>query len=539
MFLYFFRLKFKFFKFLNKISIFSSFFLNLQKIMNPQQNERTLFRFVTLRQPQKGEDKTRASITSPYEVSKKELSTYKSIGADEVKNLNPTLLEIGKKAMLQRTVLSLEEWQGMTKGATQLTEENEKTLWLEYQYQLISAADNELKDSASLLLYANYLLKNNSEKSDETTLKKTLFARFVVSKNLFEKEVEQEKEAEKEELQLSLDTHLEFDKMKASIEAMEAKEGLEKILKNTEAAEKKYIREDAKRQAAYQADYDAQIKKINEALNAKVFKTDVDMQNYIKTLKYPIFNFQQKEVVLKEWLSKESNQLIEKYAWDANSFSELKAMAEMELKSVYDIVLKSEGAGDLYMKDGGLMMKLGKNPTLSLMTFRLCPLITADGKIKFSLAIMLPSGEQVQSVSYKLLENGRSLAASTNADVIQNNNGSTGLTLFNPALSVPASNNYSIDLTIGTNVGSVYQITTKVYWESCIEGKITQTRNRPTWEVQRVGVRNIGIADYKRVVQHVCCYEPTEVAHIENVMATEMKEHTVKKNKQSRNSSRE
>jgi hypothetical protein len=296
--------------------------------MNPQQNERTLFRFVTLRQPQKGEDKTRASITSPYEVSKKELSTYKSIGADEVKNLNPTLLEIGKKAMLQRTVLSLEEWQGMTKGATQLTEENEKTLWLEYQYQLISAADNELKDSASLLLYANYLLKNNSEKSDETTLKKTLFARFVVSKNLFEKEVEQEKEAEKEELQLSLDTHLEFDKMKASIEAMEAKEGLEKILKNTEAAEKKYIREEAKRQAAYQADYDAQIKKINEALNAKVFKTDVDMQNYIKTLKYPTFNFQQKEIALKEWLSKESNQLIEKYAWDANSFSELKAMAE-------------------------------------------------------------------------------------------------------------------------------------------------------------------------------------------------------------------
>ena len=185
--------------------------------MNPQQNERTLFRFVTLRQPQKGEDKTRASITSPYEVNKKELSTYKSIGADEVKNLNPTLLEIGKKAMLQRTMLSLEEWQGMTKGATQLTEENEKTLWLEYQYQLISAADNELKDSASLLLYANYLLKNNSEKSDATTLKKTLFARFVVSKNLFEKEVEQEKEAEKEELQLSLDTHLEFDKMKASI----------------------------------------------------------------------------------------------------------------------------------------------------------------------------------------------------------------------------------------------------------------------------------------------------------------------------------
>jgi hypothetical protein len=35
--------------------------------MNPQQNERTLFRFVTLRQPQKSEDQTRASIFDIHE----------------------------------------------------------------------------------------------------------------------------------------------------------------------------------------------------------------------------------------------------------------------------------------------------------------------------------------------------------------------------------------------------------------------------------------------------------------------------------------
>lgn len=37
------------------------------------------------------------------------------------------------------------------------------------------------------------------------------------------------------------------------------------------------------------------------------------------------------------------------------------------------------------------------------------------------------------------------------------------------------------------------------------------------------GYRQLGIADYKKVVAEVCCYEPGEVAHIENVMASELR----------------
>lgn len=38
------------------------------------------------------------------------------------------------------------------------------------------------------------------------------------------------------------------------------------------------------------------------------------------------------------------------------------------------------------------------------------------------------------------------------------------------------------------------------------------------------GVRRIGVADYRKVEQSVCCYVPGEVSHIENVMAREYKE---------------
>ena len=43
---------------------------------------------------------------------------------------------------------------------------------------------------------------------------------------------------------------------------------------------------------------------------------------------------------------------------------------------------------------------------------------------------------------------------------------------------------------------------------------------------KRYGVTSLGIADFRRVEQEVCCYVPGEVSHIENVMAREFKERT-------------
>lgn len=42
------------------------------------------------------------------------------------------------------------------------------------------------------------------------------------------------------------------------------------------------------------------------------------------------------------------------------------------------------------------------------------------------------------------------------------------------------------------------------------------------------GVNRIGIADYRRVEQELCCYIPGEVSHIENIMAREYKERTTR-----------
>lgn len=42
------------------------------------------------------------------------------------------------------------------------------------------------------------------------------------------------------------------------------------------------------------------------------------------------------------------------------------------------------------------------------------------------------------------------------------------------------------------------------------------------------GVNRLGIADFRRVEQEVCCYVPGEVSHIENIMAREYKERSTR-----------
>lgn len=42
------------------------------------------------------------------------------------------------------------------------------------------------------------------------------------------------------------------------------------------------------------------------------------------------------------------------------------------------------------------------------------------------------------------------------------------------------------------------------------------------------GVQNLGVADFRRVEQEVCCYVPGEVSHIENIMAKEYKERSTR-----------
>jgi len=49
--------------------------------------------------------------------------------------------------------------------------------------------------------------------------------------------------------------------------------------------------------------------------------------------------------------------------------------------------------------------------------------------------------------------------------------------------------------------------------------------------VPTFGFRRLGITDYRKVEQEICCYVPGEVSHIENIMAREFKEKTTRRSR--------
>lgn len=73
--------------------------------------------------------------------------------------------------------------------------------------------------------------------------------------------------------------------------------------------------------------------------------------------------------------------------------------------------------------------------------------------------------------------------------------------------------------------GTEYRIAKKAYidYKECITGISIPVTNFGG-DVEHYGINRIGVADFRRVEQELCCYVAGEVSHIENILAREYKE---------------
>ncbi|GFD78210.1 hypothetical protein KUL118_10720 [Tenacibaculum sp. KUL118] len=72
-----------------------------------------------------------------------------------------------------------------------------------------------------------------------------------------------------------------------------------------------------------------------------------------------------------------------------------------------------------------------------------------------------------------------------------------------------------------------YEIANKFVGQCIVSGNVSED---PSADGKGVlyGVSQLGVADFRRVEQEVCCYVPGEVSHIENIMAREYKERSTR-----------
>ncbi len=92
------------------------------------------------------------------------------------------------------------------------------------------------------------------------------------------------------------------------------------------------------------------------------------------------------------------------------------------------------------------------------------------------------------------------------------------------ALNLPPCTKFIFNATFTLDNGKQIKIykkgTTSVFFYSGSAIAINPNNNA----VEHYGVNRIGVADYRRVEQELCCYIPGEVSHIENILAREYKE---------------
>lgn len=158
------------------------------------------------------------------------------------------------------------------------------------------------------------------------------------------------------------------------------------------------------------------------------------------------------------------------------------------------------------------------------------------GKRNVYMYLATPTGTEIIGASYTLSLNANSSVSynDSHINVVHGGPSSThiGMLLFNNGLTLLDAE-YTLTGQFELNNGKTISFTVpNLLMQKGAEGSTTcsEVTDTATTSGQRniYGVTNLGIADFRRVEQEVCCYVPGEVSHVENVMAREYKERSTR-----------
>ena len=132
----------------------------------------------------------------------------------------------------------------------------------------------------------------------------------------------------------------------------------------------------------------------------------------------------------------------------------------------------------------------------------------------------------IVSGSFKL-KIGNKVYNAKDVNIIDNANKNLFFELFpNEKLQFGNAKFFEIDGTFELNNGIDLVFSSRGYTRNEFTNGCAQKKVDSVIEARDIhfGVNRIGIADYRKVEQEVCCYVPGEVSHIENILAREYKE---------------
>ncbi|WP_299223509.1 hypothetical protein [uncultured Psychroserpens sp.] len=537
-----------------------------------------LFRFVTLRNPQlidKKEEKP-GFVFHPDEdsgaffqairgialedIPVKLKSTSESFSAlktrIEARQINEKLYLFSSWLMRNKNTLTFAEINNNSDGVTTLDLNQLLLVWDNLIYQTIEKKSSYVREAMIQLLVANQFLDEfirfSEGLSDDITFTEDQEKEFirranasvVMSKLLFSNTKtpqNQDPKVTPQQEKRILDT---TDVVMAK-ERIKRKSKLFDELKRLQTGYNKSI------QKAYDKDLKVHNALVEDLLDNAVPKlvdvVDPNTGEITRTTTYPDLDIPKFEFIATEAITKSymdgrlsdaslsefiSNEL-EMYDDFPETLDAIKKSIDKDYKLVFNKTPKTSKK----VKVGGAILR-ASNSSISDYDYNISPLsyVYPSGEREvFMLFFNYVQESPIQSIDYTIIFDNGTEINDTEFDIISSSNETTFVKLFPSLIPFPSgTQTYTLKGQVTLEDGRILSFERLVDLKSRLNlgmFDLVTDLEVPVETVEKpklYGVTNLGIADFRRVEQEVCCYVPGEVSHIENVMAREYKERSTR-----------
>ena len=448
-------------------------------------------------------------------------------------------------------------------------------LWDNLFYQVTTFKSNYVREAILSVLVADLFLQQRTTVAQtDKAYRRLAQARVAIPTELFgivpTASLENLTQAELDKIPVNV-SHLQPDLEKALATTRISK--YEKFAEEVKTAQSLY---ESANQVAYdaaRASYDASIKAAYDAATYTE-QTYVDKELGINRkyreypqLRLPDFSYLAKEeldrTTLTALLSSEALAMVEGYkaTKKVTKFSEVLELLAVAIKQEYIVVFdNSKLKGKAYAKKiaRASFSTSGSMTTLKRPVFTIASNAIAGSKTGFTLVFEgLPDGIQIAAATYQIAKNGAAAKSYTGDYTTTNGNARTMMTIAeNDPLVTDGATDITITGTLTYTDGSgaaftgSVKPTTAVHATGSVKpaftgsgtvtakplvlkdanGNIIRGSDKMVDYIPSgFGIKRLGIADYRKVEQEICCYVPGEVSHIENVMAREYKEKSARR----------
>ncbi len=523
----------------------------------------SLFRFITFRAPeykgridvQTAAQNMNLGASNIYKKTQQgvQLSeAAKGINAwtteEQLRSVVPAQYDFAQWLATNRTTLTKDTLAPQQAMMKELPDDVRNQIWENLFYQIGTQQSMYLKDRLlELIIGDNFVqqYKRTPDGSDDQ-LRRMAQAHVIIPKELFGKDTDFTAEGEANPASRPFTGNALHNNTIDLLIAKDEAVRIETAIAAVKSAGNQVVNDDQDRKEEALGQYNKQLNAIiRERTAGWVFDPKSPGNLPYNEDELPTFDYrpapEMEQVV--ENLPSQAQHIVSEHAAEVSTTGEATRQLQQALDNTVARIFKLGSFADEVVVAGGVPMPVATltereedRTGYSLKAFEVEP-----GLYKIALA-MRAAGKNTEIISGDVTINGKSLNAKDQA-ALQSDGNTLGIVLGNKeGMALPSSGSFPVALNLSLNDGTTRKIETLVPVTGLTDKTFTGTwidtvakdggprtiDLTPNPAPSTYGIKKLGIADYRKVEQTICCYVPGEVSHIENIMAREYKERSTR-----------